>query len=70
MHLPGNDISMQSQTAWYFIPAGSILQRILLPTLSGIGGHVAVVAGIVRHVKTDSPGRCDTLQRPSQRRYR
>lgn len=53
-----------------FIPAGSILQRILLPTLSGIGGHVAVVAGIVRHVKTDRAGRRDTLQRPSQRRDR
>lgn len=76
MHLHGNDISMQSQTARArargrcFIPAGSILQRILLPTLSGIGGHVAVVAGIVRHVKTDRAGRRDTLQRPSQRRYR
>lgn len=53
-----------------FIPAGSILQRILLPTLSGIGGHVAVVAGIVRHVKTDRARRRDTLQRPSQRRDR
>lgn len=53
-----------------FIPAGSILQRILLPTLSGIGGHVAVVAGIVRHVKTDRAGRRDTLQWPSQRRDR
>lgn len=53
-----------------FIPAGSILQRILLPTLSRIGGHVAVVAGIVRHVKTDRAGRRDTLQRPSQRRHR
>lgn len=70
MHFPSNDISMQSQTAWYFIFAGSILQRILLPTLSGIGGHVAVVAGIVRHVKTDGVGRGDTLQRPSQRRHR
>lgn len=53
-----------------FIPTGSILQRILLPTLSGIGGHVAVVAGIVRHVKTDRAGRRDTLQRPSQRCHR
>lgn len=61
---------MQSQTAWYFIFAGSILQRILLPTLSWTGGHVAVVAGIVRHVKTDGVGRGDTLQRPSQRRHR
>jgi len=61
---------MQSQTARCFIPAGSILQRILLPTLSGIGGYVAVVAGIVRHVKTDRAGRRDRVQWPSQRCHR
>lgn len=64
-----NDISMQSYITiprCHFIPAGSILQRIVLPTLSRIGGHIAIVAGIFRHVKTDCTGWRDTLQWPSQ----